>query len=211
MLRVAILCAAAAGAHAFAADGAAALNFTRVGGLLTDEEVRLVRSLLPADDDSAWGLCPTQHEPTATKQCTVLPVAADARLPELVRKVGAAFGADTSEYTGFPIARSRPGAPATNPHHDKNRDVDWHPAATILVYLSTAKISGSGELRFDDAGIAIRPEAGTAIAFSTATEDTSAPTASTTPHAIMATRMGHQNDAASDTASTPTAHSTPTA
>ena len=52
MLRVAILCAAAAGAHAFAADGAAALNFTRVGGLLTDEEVRLVRSLLPADDDA---------------------------------------------------------------------------------------------------------------------------------------------------------------
>ena len=41
---------------AFAADGAAALNFTRVGGLLTDEEVRLVRSLLPADDDAAWDL-----------------------------------------------------------------------------------------------------------------------------------------------------------
>jgi len=47
--------------------------------------------------------------------------------------------------------------------------------------------------------------------FSTATEETSAPSASSTPHAIMATRMGHQADATSDMTSTTTAPMTPAA
>lgn len=134
--------------------------------LMKPEEVDVVLSRLP--DVTGYDNCNRtahEHKTLAGRSCARFRVGDDPLLQGFLARVGNIFRADMSRASHLFAVRYTPGSPGVPCHVDKYADKSRNDVS-LLVYLTTAAHPDSGLTVFEKAGVSVRPESGTALAWS---------------------------------------------
>jgi hypothetical protein len=134
--------------------------------LMTPEEVDAVLSRLPDEDEfDSCNRTAVEFKTLAGRSCARLRAGDDPLIQAFLARVGMIFRVDMSRASHMSVVRYAPGSPGVPCHVDKYVDKSRNDV-TLLVYLTTANHPGSGLTVFEKVGVSVRPESGTALAWS---------------------------------------------